>query len=222
MTRVAFAIQHHPARAALLPGLLEALEGPVLVMSDPEPTGQPNPSRTYLHALRSFPDDSTHMVVLQDDVEVCSGFRAAASAATAAQPERVLVYFVGGRPVQAAHALYRASDAGKPFASIANHQWCPAVAVGWPRALAEAFLRYVDSQRWPVGFRADDEMIGRFLRTRGETALATVPSLVEHPDMEPSLIGLRTRYGRDLGRVAACYIGDCDPAGIDWTLGIGP
>lgn len=216
---VSFAVQHHPARAAMLAALLTRIGGDVDAPGDPEPDGQPNPWRCYRHTLQTTPPGATHRVVLQDDVEVCDGFRPAVEAAIAAQPARLLALFVGGRPVEHALALYRASDKGHSWAELRPDRWCPAVALCWPVEMIEPFLHYVEMQRWPAGFRADDEMIGRWLRTQGQGALATVPSLVEHPDVVPSLIGRRAWGGADVGRVAACYIGDCDVTTIDWNLG---
>lgn len=82
-------------------------------------------------------------------------------------------------------------------------------------------LEFADAQKRPAEIRSDDEFLGRFLRHAGEHMLATVPSLVEHEDMVASLIGLRPRGGEDPGRVAACWIGDCEGCAseIDWTYG---
>jgi hypothetical protein len=47
--------------------------------------------------------------------------------------------------------------------------------------------------------------------------VATVPSLVDHPDTTPSLLGKRARGGVDRSRVASCWVGtECDPLTIDW------
>ena len=50
--------------------------------------------------------------------------------------------------------------------------------------------------------RSDDAVVGRWMLVTKQTIRATVPSLVQHPDMEPSLIGRRPAWGKDSGRVA--------------------
>jgi hypothetical protein len=220
VTRLSAAIQTHPKRADLAAALAASAGGPVDLAVDPEPTGVPSPWRTYRHALETTPAWATHRLVVQDDVTACSGFLPAVAAAVAAQPSRLLAFFVGGRPREAARAVWEASEHGLPWAELQNHHWCPAVCLCWPVPLIEPLLAYVDAQNWPAAFRADDEIIGRFCRVSGERPLASAPSLVQHEDVVPSLIGTRAHGGADLGRVAACWIGDCDPAGIDWNAGV--
>jgi NAD-dependent oxidoreductase involved in siderophore biosynthesis len=87
----------------------------------------------------------------------------------------------------------------------------PVVAVLWPRAKAEEFKEWADEhptlpgQREP---RSDDAMGGRWKMLTRQTVKATVPSLVEHPDQVPSLIGRRAMWGKDRGRVAAFLAAD--------------
>jgi len=100
--------------------------------------------------------------------------------------------------------------------SLPRFSWFPAVAVAWPVRLIAPLLEYVDQQPWAQTHRADDEIIGRFLRHHGETPYATVPSLVDHPDDVPSLIGTRHRGGLNPARVVACWVGDCPADEINW------
>lgn len=221
--RLSIAIQHHPRRAAIVPALVDAIGGHVEVVSDPAPDDPfPSPWRTYAHALERTPIRATHRVILQDDVFVCRDFARAVEDAVAARPDRLLSLFVAGAPAEHARAVRQACQADHPWCELDYMRWCPAVALVWPIRLIPACLEFVEAQRWPDAFRADDEIIGRFLRQARERPLATVPSLVEHPDVEPSLVGDRTAAGRDHGRVAACFIHpDCDPTSIDWAPGPG-
>lgn len=221
MTHVSIAIQHHPARAELAEALLALLRADGAhadLAADPDPDAAlRSPWRTYRHALETTPPNATHRLVLQDDVLVCDGFPAAAAAALAARPDRLVTFYVGGNARLAAARVTHAAAQGHAWADLRHFSWCPAVALAWPVDLIAPLLAYVDRQRWPETFRADDEIIGRYLRSAGALPLATVPSLVDHPDDVPSLIGTRARGGRDRGRIAACWIGDCDASAIDWA-----
>lgn len=216
---VSVAIQHHPSRADLAAALAAEVAGELV--ADPDPEGIRSPWRTYRLALELTPADATHRLVLQDDALVCAGFVPAARAAIAARPNRMIAFYVGGNARPATPALRAAARRGSPWAELTHMTWCPAVALAWPVALIAECLAFVDAQDWPLSFTTrgcDDEIIGRFLGHAGVTAIATVPSLVDHPDDVPSLIGKLARGGRDRRRVAACWIGDCDPGSIDWAL----
>lgn len=201
---------------------LAALVGGAVVL-DPDPDGQRGPWRTYRHVLETTPPDATHRMVIQDDAEPCDGFVDAMTAAVEAQPDRLVAFFVGGRPSEHARAVMNACSRDLAWAQLDYMRWCPVVATCWPAAMIEPFLGFVDQQRWPNRFQADDEIVGRWLRTIRERPLATVPSLVQHRDLVPSLKnGRRAQGGQDPGRVAACFVGDCDdcdPAAIDWSAG---
>lgn len=225
--RLSIAIQHSPARAELVRDLLRDLGHPDVVELAADPAPPPDdapptsplrsPWRTYRHALETTPDWATHRLVLQDDVIVCPGFVDAAAAALTARPSRVVTFYVGGNHRQAAARVVHAAQQGHSWTDIPHFNWIPAVALAWPVALLPPFLAWVDQQRWPPSFRADDQIIGMFLRRQGQLPVATVPSLVDHPDDVPSLISNRHRGGRDRLRIAACWVGGCDVSLIDWA-----
>lgn len=218
---VSFAIQAHPARRELAENLAAKLLAQIVW--DPEPESAiRSPWRTFRHLLETTPADATHRFQIQDDGVVCRHMREAVELAVAAQPDRVLVFCVTGNPWHHAQAVRDACAEDHPWARLDYAHWCPLISTCWPVGLIEPLLQWVDEQRWPPQFCADDEIVGRFLREIEHAPLATVPSLVQHPDENPSLIGLRAWAGQDPGRVAACWIGDCqdcdDPRLIDWTL----
>lgn len=220
------AIQHSPARAALAAALVAALDDRCVELAtdpDPPPPGTPptdpgwSPWRTYRYALDTTPPWATHRLILQDDALVCPRFVQAARLALAARPDRVVTFYVGGNARLAAARVTHAAGRGDCWTEVPQFSWVPVVALAWPARLTGQVGPWVDRQRWPRVFRADDEIVGRFLRHAGESLCATVPSLVDHPDDVPSLIGTRARGGRDRGRVAACWIGDeCDATAVDW------
>lgn len=223
MVRLSVAVQHHPKRDYLIEPLLAALGDPEPeVVAAPDPDGRPNPWREYRRALETAPPKATHRLVFQDDAHPCRDFQKAARRAVAARPDALVVFCVLGAPRSWAARVTVAAGAGRSWAELDVHRlrtWLPVVAVSWPAALIEPALRWVDRQRWPHSFVADDEVVGRVANGMPLPVLATVPSLVEHPDDVPSSVGRRSpRAGLDPNRVAACFIDDeeCDPLSIDW------
>lgn len=211
-------IQHHPKRADLLPALLADLPT-ARVISDPEPNGYPSPWRTYRTCLEE-PIETTHRAILQDDVKLCRNFGAALERVVQARPENPIVLFVGGQPREAVLRLSKACEAGSPFASLPRHQWVPAVAVVWPTSAIPSMLDFVAAQNWPVEFRADDEILGRATRAIGIEVVATIPSLVEHPDVVESVVARRRAMGGlNTDRVAWCFADDADvdPLDVEWS-----
>lgn len=220
--RVSFAIQSHPARADVAVAL-SRLTGAEIVF-DPNPDAAvASPWRTYRHLLASTPDWATHRFQMQDDVTPCDGLADAVRAATAARPDRLLVFYVSANPWHQAQAVLGACARDESWAVLELGHWCPVVATCWPIRLIPQLFEYVDAQGWPEKYCSDDEIVGRFLREIDHRPLASVPSLVEHKDLIPSISGGRTRWGEDPGRSAVCWIGDCAGCAseIDWTTGPG-
>lgn len=103
------------------------------------------------------------------------------------------------------------------YVTLPWRDFMPVVAVLWPLEAAREFLAWADDnpglpgQREP---RSDDAMAGRWKMVGRKTVRATVPSLVQHPDTEPSLIGRRRSWGKDRGRVAL-FLAE-DALSYDW------
>lgn len=219
--RVSFAIQTHELRAEMAAELNACLGGRAELVFDPDPSAGRNPWRTYREALER-PWDGDVRLVLQDDVLVCDGFVETVEAVAAARPDRVVAFFVGGNPMLHRRAVLQAAGLHQRYVDLSLATWIPAVATLWPRRLVEPLCSFVDAQRWPPSFTADDEIIGRFLSREREVPIATVPSLVEHPDTVPSLANhRRAADGLDAGRRAALWMGDegwpCDARLLDWS-----
>lgn len=198
--RLAVIVQHHPARAHLLPTLLPLL-GECDVITDPEPDGKRAPIRTYLACLRAMPPWASHSLIVQDDVRPCTWFRGHAVAAIRERPESIVALFLGGAPVRSARLAQQAHRRGERWSRLHRSDWCPTVATVWPRSVAQAFLDFAVA-RPPTG-TGDDSVVGEFVRANDVPVWVTVPSLVQHPDVEPSLIGRRAGAGRNRMRVAA-------------------
>lgn len=207
-------IQAHPARTEAAGAL--AVECGGRVVFDPEPHGYPSPWRTYRACLESADPAVSHLAVLQDDCEPCVHLALGAAVVASKRPGSLVSLFVGGNPRTASQALLRACRGNERFCVLPPGRWVPAVALLWPVELIAPVVAWVDEQHYPETFRADDEIIGRATTALGLPVLATVPSLVEHPDDLPSLIRpARWARGRDPGRSAVCFI-DGDPLDLDW------
>jgi hypothetical protein len=207
---LSIAVQHHPARTALLPALRERL-GTFELVADPEPDGIPSPLRTYREALRRTPEWATHRLVIQDDAWPCEDFARLAEAALAERLDDIVCFFVPGSAGTRGPVL-RASQAGERWARVRTGAWVPTVATSFPATIAADFLEF-SSTRPMLRERGDDGPLAKFCRRRRLQPWATVPSLVEHADRVPSLIGRKAAAGGNPGRVAALYGGDPDPRG---------
>lgn len=201
--KLSIAIQSHPARAELAASLQARLPGSEVV-ADPDPDyGKPNAWRTYRAALEATPAWADHRLILQDDVTLCNGFLEAAEEALAARPDDFVSFYHGGKPGDENHPrIDRALSLGDVFVNVNIKRYVYAVALSWPTCCIQPILDWINAQNYPALFTADDEIIGRGLRAFDCPVLATVPSLVQHEDVVPSLMGLRTRGGRDPARVA--------------------
>lgn len=222
-------IQAHPDRADLATELAEVcLAGAAEIVYDPEPLSPlRSPWRTYRACLeRGLAAGTDSILVIQDDVIVCANLLEAAARAALARPGSPIALFVPGKPALYVRTIGAARTADEPVCELPLGTWVPTVATLWPAALAEQILDWYDGSRLPRGMVADDEIVGRFLNHVRIPALASVPSLVEHPDTVPSVMNGRRRVGdgRDPGRRAEFWIGDepdrygCD--GLVWANGL--
>lgn len=102
-----------------------------------------------------------------------------------------------------------ADRAGQPWARL-SPTWIPTVALLWPADLARRFVGWVAERGYdPWGRdRGDDGFVGKFCAMNRIPVFAPVPSIVEHPDVEPSLIGRRAMGGKNRARVAAIFGGE--------------
>lgn len=198
---VSVVIQHHPRRAHLLDALLAGL-GPCTVIPDPEPDGPPSAIRTYLACLRAMPEDASHLLVVQDDVRPCPDFARRARAAIDERPDDMVALFLAGAPHRSALLARQAFAEGRHWTLAHPRDWTPTVALAWPRRRRDEFLPWIEQKPKLVRV-GDDNVVGEFVRRFSIPVWVTVPSLVEHPDVEASLIGRRASGGQNRMRVAA-------------------
>jgi len=200
---LAVVVQHHPKRARLLDTLLPAL-GECDVISDPEPDGPPSPIRTYLACLRAMPPWATHLLIVQDDVFIQSphGFVQKVALKVAERPDSLVALFLAGAPARSARLAQQAHRRGQSWVLMAPNDWTPTVATVWPRVLARRFLAWCDDHPRLIKM-GDDSVTGAWTTVENVPVWATVPSLVEHPDVEPSLIRRKAGAGKNRFRIAA-------------------
>lgn len=214
MTRPIVRVQHHPSRAELLPRLVEGLGSlPVEVIADPEPHALPSPLRCYLECARLPADGHTHVIVVQDDTVCCPGFPRAATAALDARPDALVALFMPGTPPASANRARAAHAAGERWVQL-RQQWMPVVALSWPAPMLADFHEWAAGEDLH-GRRSDDWLVGRYVKRRDVAVWATVPSLVEHPDDQPSTIRDGYWSGRNRSRVAAIFTG-ADMSSVSW------
>lgn len=220
---LSIAVQHHPARAELLPPLLAQLPD-AEVITDPDPHATVwSAWRTYKIALDRTPADATHRLIVQDDAQLCRNFLPAIHRLIEARPASIICLFVAGRPVGSSRRLRRAAQEGLRWIQMNPQDWVPVVATIYPAVHVAELADWPDRKhrtRPPLREthrKSDDFIVGLYARENRVPVWATVPSLVQHPDVVPSLVGRRPRAGADRGRVATLYIGDADPLEIDWT-----
>ena len=161
--------------------------------------------------------DCTHVLVLQDDVRPCQNLYEAVGGIAQRTGSTPVCLFLARLPRDVAVAQTRALKAGSRYVTWIPRSFVPVVALLWPVHLAEQFMEWAATSprmggRQPP--RSDDAMVGLWGALSKQLFAATCPSLVEHPDMEPSLIGRRAAWGKDKGRVAQFFTEDASE--YDW------
>ncbi len=107
--------------------------------------------------------------------------------------------------------------AGEHYCDIHHGDFLPVVAVLWPVEKAVEFHEWGTrgiSHRSGRPFieRSDDAMGGRWMRSTRQRIVATIPSIIEHPDDVSSTIAKRPA-----NRTALFWHGtDWDALSIDW------
>lgn len=210
-------VQHHPSRQHLLPALLESLSPlPTEVIEHAsEPT---SPWAGYQQCMENLPACS-HMLIVQDDAELAANFAAGVRQIAHAQPDVPVCLFLARLPRDASARAQRAFRQNVRYVPLSVRGFLPVVAVLWPRAKLIEFRAWTQENPHLPGVgagqpRSDDAMGGRWKMYERQRVLACVPSIVQHPDVEPSTIGRRAQMGRDRGRVAELFTDDA--LAYDW------
>lgn len=184
-----------------------------MVVTDPDPDGTWNAWRSYQACLQKAPDYG-HLLVVQDDALPCPHFAEAARQALAMKNDVIVCFYVGGGGVGI--PLQHAANRCASWAPLNRTLWVPLVATAFPAAIVAELLSWAADDSWARKARGDDAVLGKFMRAKGHTAWATVPNLVQHPDLVPSVNRHRNARGLDRNRVAVCWVGDHDARELVW------
>ncbi|TCO44789.1 NAD-dependent epimerase/dehydratase family protein [Actinocrispum wychmicini] len=203
--RLTGAVMAHPRRTASAETLISSAPFLDLVL-DPDPSGPPTGLRTSMRAWSSVPAGSTHHLVLEDDAQLCEGFRDQAERAVAAAPDAAIVLFTAWGSRNGAVVRLGALSGARWATPVA--EYTANVALILPAAVGEGFADYARAHggTWP-----DDVILARYLKSLGVPTYLTVPNLVEHGEF-PSISG-NDRHGL---RLSACH--SAVPADTDWSL----
>lgn len=207
-------VQHHPARAELLARLTPRLRPykPSVVV---DPGGDVASAwRCYRQCLVE-PWDGDRLLIVQDDAWPATGFAKALKQIVVSHPDSMVALFMAGAPWRTKRLIDKAAMAGRRYASVHPRDFPATVALLWPRADAEAFVSWTDEHPPTDPESGDDNVVGEFMRKTNRRVVVTVPSIVQHPDDVPSMIGRRHANGRNRFRVAAVFY-DGDVSRLDW------
>jgi hypothetical protein len=216
-TRIAARVQAHPSRRELRERLLPGLAGmsAEVIETDFDP---PNPWYGYLECLRD-PPDCTHLLIVQDDTVTCRNLLPAVEALVRVEGDVPVCLYLGGLPMRTRGEALKVGKAGKHFVDVHPGDFMPVVAVLWPIEKAREFhawgtdpnrLRQKNGRIFEE--RSDDAMGGRWMRQTRQRVVATIPSLIEHPDDVISTIARS-----NTGRTALFWHGEhWDALSIDW------
>lgn len=212
-------VQAHPSRRQIRQRLLDGLQGipTEVIETDFDP---PSPWAGYKECLRSVVDENcSHVLIVQDDAIPCRNIGTALQAISEVTDVPVCL-FMPMVSVTRKPALQAAKE-GRCFVEIVPRGFLPVVAVLWPKDKAMSFLRW--SEKAPqlqrrngqrIEHRSDDAMGYLWMRSQQEKALATIPSLVQHPDDVPSTIAKKPG-----GRTALFWHeSPWDPMSVEWRL----
>jgi hypothetical protein len=163
--------------------------------------------------------DADHILIIQDDAMPVPGFAAAVNQIAEAHPGAPVCLYLARYPRDTKPRAELAMKMNRRYVMLSWRCFMPIVAVLWPREKLVEFAAWAEDNPYLLGRadpRSDDAMAGRWKLVNRETVLATIPSLVEHPDQEPSTIGRTSRQGRDRGRCAMFLA--TDALDYDWTM----
>ncbi|MBQ1080651.1 hypothetical protein [Nocardiopsis sp. B62] len=184
--RVSASVMSHPRRAESARRVAEHTGLPLTGLAlDPDPDGPPTALRSATVAFGAAERyDTTHHLVLQDDVRLAEGFAGTVERYLDAHPGAAVSFFVewGSRTATLARwAVFTGAGA----VPVVN-PYVPTVALALPSGLSAdlaGFLAAEGREEEP-----DDREVLRFVRRTGTRALVAVPTPVEHEEL-PSLVG---------------------------------
>lgn len=177
----------------------------------------PNPWSGYLECLNAPPAGASHLLICQDDTVGCQNVTPALRLIAERWPNTPVCLFLGKLPMRTRKEALRAGARGEHYIDIHHGDFLPVVAVLWPVEKAVEFhewgLRGISHRSGrPFLERSDDAMGGRWMRSTRQKIVATIPSIIEHPDDVVSTISKRPA-----NRTALFWHGqDWDALSVQW------
>jgi hypothetical protein len=145
--------------------------------------------------------DSTHHLLLQDDIRVCNNFIAGVLALIEAVPDQILNLFFG----------HRKDFDGTSRWGSAESVWGQAIVM--PKNILSEFLEWEAANIKPE-FIHDDSRVSLFMAATNRRAMVPFPNLVDHRDTEmKSVLG----HPRGVRRTSIDYMGTRNPLDFDWN-----
>ena len=182
---ISVAVMTHPQRLSLAHALVNSLKCNANLVVDSQPDGPPSPLRAAIGAWSRCPDNTTHHMVLQDDIRPSANFFELAYDAVCRRPESLISLYANSVSWNGAAAR---------VALLAGYQWVtppagdyfPTLATIMPCFIAHSFAEYARS--FADIERDDDLLLARFVSKYGHKTALRIPNLVEH-DEHPSISG---------------------------------
>ena len=207
MAKLSITIMGHPDRSDLIEKIKDKLDDPrVNIALDTENLG------CWGNAKRAWEmadPNSTHHLVIQDDVMPCNNFIEGAEKALRFNPDKLVSFF----------SLYKIADK----AEADNHSWFTSNK-GWGQALCMPshwiphYLEWCKENIQP-DYPSCDARFSAFAMANNLKVWNTNPSLVEHIEPNNSVMG----NNPPIDRTARNLIDeDKDPVDIDWEIPLNP
>ncbi len=202
---VTVAVMHHPSRADRIPRLLARLGHPdrVHLITDHESAGiWPTARRCW----EAAPPESTHHLVIQDDVLICDDLIPTMETVARILPEQVIA------PYSNRSATDQERLQGNAWVRLPG-VWGQATMLPTPHI--PDFLSWVDRHIRPE-YKHDDRRVTFWLGATNRSAWAMIPSVVEHDAPSDSLVGHSDRR-----RTARHFLGEhVSGTRVNWTRGV--
>ncbi|QSB06729.1 hypothetical protein [Natronoglycomyces albus] len=183
---LSISIMTHPKRRDAAEAIADRVRPhPVRLAIDPQPDGPPTALRSATVAFQQAREaDSTHHLLLQDDIEVPEDFVEAARRSVELHPSSAVSLYVewGSRTATLARMAALSGDHAVPVVN----PYVPTSAVAIPHHHAIDFATFLECQA--RADEADDEALLRFVHSRAIETVVMVPNLVEHRSV-PSIVG---------------------------------
>lgn len=142
------------------------------IVLDPSPRSSPSPARTARAAWAAVAPDSTHHLVIQDDVILAPGFLEQLTVTLSARPSSAIALFNEWASASSS-AVRQAAWRGNGMCRVYD-PYVPSVALVLPAQLARA------ASHMDPTIPQDDVQLLQILGDQGCEVVATVPNLVQH------------------------------------------